>query len=164
MKSVQPFATNGTKARSKRTNLDGFPPVEVDASRPVLDDGAPTERDEALHLERFHTERHAPYHFLRLRRRPRVRVHLPVVRLVTDDFDHGRLERALRVAREAYVDLVDGRSHQRVAILDEGRVKRVCLDGGGMRKRLPDCCDAKGASSCHIVTVDVGPANLHRSQ
>jgi hypothetical protein len=49
------------------------------------------------------------------------------------DFGHGRLERALRIAREAYVDLVDGRAHQRVAFLDEGGVRGVCFEGGGVR-------------------------------
>ena len=119
--------------RSERTNLDTFPPAEVDAPRLVLEGDAPAERDEAPHLQRLYAERYPPYQLLRLRRRPRIRVNLPVGRPVQVDFRHGRLEHALRVPRKGHVDFEHGLGREFLAILDEGGVRWVRLDSGGVR-------------------------------
>jgi len=89
--------------------LYGSPPAKVDAPRLVLEGDAPTNRDKARRLERFYAVRYAPYHLLRLRRWPHIGFHLLARRLVKVDFGHGRQNRAQRIPREVYVDLVYGR-------------------------------------------------------
>jgi hypothetical protein len=64
------------------------------------------------------------------------------VRAVDVELRDGRLERAPRVAREADVRVEHWPARERLALLREDGVGRVCFDRGGVRVRLPDCARA----------------------
>ena len=104
----QPVARK--ERENKQTNLDGRPPGEEEAPRRVLESNAPAERNEALHLHRLYAPSQIAYQLMRLRRRPRIGVDRPVVRLVEAHFGYGHLERTPRISRKGHVGLEDGRA------------------------------------------------------
>ena len=120
------------KVWQKKTDLYGSPPGKGDTPLPVLEGNTPANRDEAWRLEGIYEVNCVPYHLLRLSRRLRFGIHLFVCRLVEVDFGHGRLNRAQRIPRGAYVDFVYGRGRKRLAFLDDSGVKWVGLKGGGV--------------------------------
>lgn len=112
--------------------LDSSPTGDVRAPRDVLERDAPAEPEEPGHHQRLDAVREPAYLVLRRLRA----LHLRPVHVY---LGHWRLEAAPRVPGKVHEEREHWHRRERLSPPRERRVRRVLLECGGVRTRLPHC-------------------------
>ena len=137
--SFQRISFTGVMFFHFTTYLDGVPPGQVNAYRGILDWDTISGTMVTWRLQRLDEVDCAACHSVRF-------LCAGVVRLEEVDLGDRRLNTRLWSPRQGYLEVTNGSGRQRLAPLNELRVRGIRYESSRMRARLPNC--GRGHGQC----------------